>query len=422
MKFNLDRWQKAVLEHEGDICIQAGRQVGKTTVVAMKAAQFAIKHPGSVVMVIAASQRQSSLLFDRIRGEIDDMEKKRLLKHVREPTMTRMEIRKVGQKEISKIHSLPAGRTGYFIRGFTVDLLIADEAAYIPEMVWRAVIPMIAVSRKLRKLGWVLLLSTPFGKGGYFYDSFHDPDFRQFHISSENCPRIPKDFLLKEKNRMTKLEYAQEYLGEFIDDYNQLFPTALIKDCMTFIEWQMENWHQSKRYYLGVDIARYGGDENAFVIAEMDTDKKLKIVKVLTTTRNSLTDTIGRIMDLDGRFKFRKIFIDPAGVGGGVMDVLIDKVGRRVIGLDNATRSVDKEGRKKRLLKEDMYSNALVLMETGRVQLISDLALLKSLKNIVFEYTAEKNLRIHGKYSHIAEAFVRSCWCSVERGLTPFIA
>ena len=422
MKFNLDRWQKAVLEHEGDICIQAGRQVGKTTVVAMKAAQFAIKHPGSVVMVIAASQRQSSLLFDRIRGEIDDMEKKRLLKHVREPTMTRMEIRKVGQKEISKIHSLPAGRTGYFIRGFTVDLLIADEAAYIPEMVWRAVIPMIAVSRKLRKLGWVLLLSTPFGKGGYFYDSFHDPDFRQFHISSENCPRIPKDFLLKEKNRMTKLEYAQEYLGEFIDDYNQLFPTALIKDCMTFIEWQMENWHQSKRYYLGVDIARYGGDENAFVIAEMDTDKKLKIVKVLTTTRKSLTDTIGRIMDLDGRFKFRKIFIDPAGVGGGVMDVLIDKVGRRVIGLDNATRSVDKEGRKKRLLKEDMYSNALVLMETGRVQLISDLAVLKSLKNIVFEYTAEKNLRIHGKYSHIAEAFVRSCWCSVERGLTPFIA
>jgi len=69
--------------------------------------------------------------------------------------------------------------------------------------------------KKNEEHGFIILLSTPFGKGGYFYDAFSDPDFKHIHISSEDCKRIPKDFLAKEKQRLTKAEYMQEYLGEF---------------------------------------------------------------------------------------------------------------------------------------------------------------------------------------------------------------
>ena len=420
-EFVLDKWQKEVLDHDGNITIRAGRQVGKSTVIAIKAARFAKDNRGTVTLVIAAAQRQSSLLFDKIRGEIDRLVEIGEVEYADEPTLTRIRL-----ANGSAIYSLPAGRTGYFIRGFTVDLLIADEAAYIPEQVWRAVIPMVAVSQKLRKKGWIILLSTPFGKGGYFYDSFHDKDFKTFHVSSERCPRFPSDFLMKERRRMTKAEYAQEYLGEFIDEWNQFFQTALIKKCMTFIDWSRNKNYQARlNYYLGVDIARYGGDENAFVIAELDTYKarnKLKIVKVLVTSNMSLADTIGRIQKLHELYKFRKIFLDDGGVGGGVMDVLNEKLGRTVVGLNNARRSIDREDRMKAILKEDLYSNALLLMEQGKIELISDLKLLKSLKSIVFEYTAEKNVKIFGKYSHIAEAFVRACWCTREKGLRVFLA
>ena len=242
--FRLDKWQQEVLEHEGNITIRAGRQVGKSTVIAMKAAEFAVKYPGTTTLVIAAAQRQSSLLFDKIRGEIDRLVDEGKVKYLEEPTLTRIKL-----DNGSIIYSLPAGRTGYFIRGFTLDLLICDEAAYIPEEVWKAVIPMIAVSRKMRSQGWIILLSTPFGKGGYFYESFHDPDYKAWHVSSEQCNRIPKDFLLKEKKRMTKAEYAQEYLGEFVDDHSQFFTTELIKRCMTFIEWNhSEQYDRSKSY------------------------------------------------------------------------------------------------------------------------------------------------------------------------------
>ena len=423
MKFKWDKWQKDILDTDGNITIRSGRQVGKSEVISAKAAKFALENPKTVTLVIAASQRQSSLLFEKIRANIEMRELNEKDLFLEQPTLT-----KIYLTNGSKIYSLPAGRTGYFIRGFTIDLLIADEAAYIPEEVWKSVIPMIAVSRKLRKMGYIILLSTPFGKGGYFYNSFSDVDFKQYHISSEDCARIPKDFLKKEQARLTKAEYRQEYQGEFTDEWNQFFSTDLIKKCMTFIEWKKdEEYKRDARYYLGVDIARYGGDENAFVICEMD-DNKFKIVKTFTTNRISTTDTIGRIEVIDKEFNFNKIFIDDSGVGGGVTDVLIDKLGRKVMGLNNASKRIEVQGEEKKrgILKEDLYSNTLMLMETGKLEIISNLDLLKSLKSITFTYgnTADKysrNVKIFGDYSHLTEAMVRACWCIKERGLNLYV-
>jgi len=420
MTFKLDRWQEEVLKHEGNITMRCGRQVGKSTVVSIKAGEFARDHPGTTTLVIAPAQRQSSLLFDKIRGECNRMVDQKEIEYADEPTLTRIRL-----TNGSAIYSLPAGRTGYFIRGFTIDLLIVDEAAYVPESVWRAVIPMVAVSRKLRGKGWIILLSTPFGKGGYFFDTFHDPDFKTFHVTSEQCIRIPKTFLDKEKKRMTKAEYAQEYLGEFIDDWNQFFQTALIKKCMTLPIWDFKtNYSIRNSYYLGVDIARYGGDENAFVVTEIDHKNRLRVVQASTTDRVALTDTVGRILELDNLFKFKRIFIDDAGVGGGVMDILLEKVGRRAVGLNNAKRGIEKAEtpRQRGLLKEDLYSNLLLLMEQSRIDMITDLKLLESLKSVLFEYTTERNLRIYGKYTHLCEALVRAAWCVRDRGLKIFLA
>jgi len=414
-----DAWQREVLAYKGNMTLRCGRQVGKSECVSEKACTFALDNPGTTTLIIAAAQRQSALLFEKVRGNIDrrcELEKKNY--YAEPPTLTRIIL-----ENGSRIYSLPAGRTGYFIRGFTIDLLIADEAAYIPETVWNAVIPMLAVSRKARGFGFIILLSTPFGKGGYFYNSFHDAEFKAIHVSSEDCPRIPKTFLLREKDRMTRAEYLQEYKGEFIDEWNQFFPTDLIKKRMTFIDWSKENDEKmGARFYLGVDIARYGGDENAFVVCEL-SGKKLKIVKCFTTNRVSTTDTIGRILEIESVFKFKRIFIDDAGVGGAVTDLLMERLGRKVMGLNNASKRVEVQGeeRKRGILKEDLYSNALMLMETGMLDIIHNRALMRSLKSITFEYTADKGqkrVKIFGDYAHLTEALVRACWCIKERGLS----
>ena len=409
--FEPDKWQMRVLEASKNVVIRSGRQVGKSTIVALKAFFFAVENPKKTVLVVAASQRQSGLLFEKMKSFVIET----MPDYIEgEPTQTRLEL-----KNGTRIYALPAGRTGYAIRGYSIDLLIADEAAFISEAVWVAIIPMLAVTK-----GTLILLSTPFGKGGYFYNCFGDPDYLQFHISSENCPRIPKQFLQKEKSRMTKLEYAQEYLGEFIEEFTQFFPTELIKSCCTFLEWSYKkDYKDNLRYYLGVDVARYGGDENAFSICEMQNDGRLRLVKALTTKNIALTDTIGRIQDLNRLFNFRKIFIDDAGVGAGVLDVLLEKLGSRVVGINNSTKSIDREKKRKlKILKEDLYSNLRVLMEQKKIEMIDSPDLKHSLASMRFEYTSERNLRIYGSYSHIAESIVRAAWCIKAKGLKLFVA
>lgn len=445
LKITFDEWQKEIIDFQGSVTLRSGRQVGKSTTVGRRCAKLMLKHPDTNSLIIAPSQRQSSQLFIKTMLWLFDEHHKQIIKageYKQNPELSmrrNMELERlfdyehgifeekptkttVKLKNGAVCYSLPAGKTGIYLRTFALDFLYVDEAAYVPDAVYTALKPMLAVSSK-KGLGWECFLSTPFGKGGFFYESHFDDEYKHFHVSSEDCERIPKKFILKEKLRLSKIEYAQEYLGEFTDEFQQFFPTKLIKDRMTFIRWNFEEFYNpAKKYFMGVDIARYGADENAFVIAEMQNRTSLKIVLAETTERKSLTETTGRILEYHKNFNFNMIFIDDAGVGAGVTDILIEKLGRRVLGLNNAKKTMDKDGRKGKIFKEDLYSNAMVMLEKdGELELIDNLKLLKSLKSMTFEYTADKNLKIYGKYSHLSEAFVRACWAVKAKSLNLYV-
>jgi hypothetical protein len=447
--FKPDKWQRQVLEHEGNIILRTGRQVGKSETVGKKCAKEAIRHKNITILMIAAAQRQSSEIFQKTlrnlykvhdamlkevggfqpdptkspRQNDDDRKKFEAEYGLFKGNITRTECNLINGV---RILSLPTGKTGAFVRCYTVDILIADEAAYIAEAVWVAIKPMLATSKKMRGLGWEILLSTPFGKGGYYYDACHSPDFLHIHVSSEDCPRIGRDFLQKEKQRLSRMEYAQEYLGDFVSEFHQFFPSELIKKRMNFIDWSLKEKDISKYYYMGVDVARYGEDESAVVIGELDPITNfLRIVKCLTWQHTSLTSTCGRINRLHQEYGFKRIFIDDGGVGGGLTDMLKEDIGRsRVVPLNNSQKSIE-NNRNKGLLKEDLYSNALSMMEKdspSQIAIVSDMKLLRSLRSMTFEYTREANIRIYGADSHLAEAFVRCCWCVKSKGLNLFVA
>ena len=456
-----DKWQKEVIDYEGSITLRAGRQVGKSTTVGRRRALQMLKYSGSISLIIAPAQRQSSQLFTKVLSWLEvenqkalmvaggwranpklssrmNLEAKRRFEYDKGiynelPTKTTIVLKRDFSKPQSIdnsgsiCYSLPAGKTGTYLRTYALDFLDIDEAAYVPETVYTALKPMLAVAEKERGLGWETFLSTPFGKGGFFYHSFTSDDYRQFHVSSEDCKRIGKDFLKKEKQRLSKADYMQEYLGEFTDEWNQFFQTDLIKKAMTFMDWsKASDYMREARYYLGVDFAGYGGDENAFVICEL-LGKKMKIVKTFTTERISSTDTIGRIFKIDSEWKFSKIFVDDGGLGSPITDALKERLGRKVEGLNNARKRVEVQGEEKKqgIFKQDLYTNTLMLLETGKLELINDLSLLRSMKSITFEYKGDsagkRNIKIFGDYSHLTEALVRACWCIKERGLGIYI-
>ena len=240
-------------------------------------------------------------------------------------------------------------------------------------------------------------------------------------MSSEDCGRISEEFLTQERKTMTKLQYAQEYLGEFIDELRQFFSTKLIQDTM-----DLEEAKDLKigEFYLGVDIARLGGDENSFIIIRKVKEDKFELVRVETTEMKLTTDTIGMIVNLTKEYNFKKIYVDDAGVGGGVLDALLENniTRRKVIGINNARKSIEiDKKRRKKILKEDLYDNLLKLMESKQIRFIKSPELMRSLASIQYEYSAEGNIKIFGKYSHIAEGAIRAAWCSRDKHLNIWI-
>ena len=413
MKYVLDDWQKEVMNTKGNIVLRSGRQVGKSFIISHKVGEYAVKNKKKTVLVIAAVERQAQLLFEKILTYVHDNYRAYIKKGKDKPTKSKLTL-----NNGTVIHCLPSGLSGYGIRGYTVDLLVADEAAFIPEDVWTAVTPMMAITK-----GNIIMLSTPFGRGGYFYECFNDPSYTTFHVSSEDCPRKNQEFLDREKGRMSDLQYAQEYLGEFIDELRQFFPTDLIKSCMT-LESGLYPLSTLGDNFLGVDVARMGGDETVLLsLKRNDRKTRLKQTDMLITKKTYLTETVKMIKVLDSRWNYKKIYIDDGGLGVGVFDPLLEdqQTKRKVVPINNASRSIDKDSQRKKLLKEDLYTNLLVLMQKGKIDLWDSPDLLLSLKSVQAEYKNGK-LKIFGKYTHITEALIRAAWCMKDKSLNIWIA
>ena len=419
MNINLDKWQEEVLATEGNIVLRSGRQVGKSTVISIKAAEYALKNSQKTILIISSVERQAYFLFEKTLSYLLDNYKDAIKSGKHKPTKSRLRL-----KNGSTIYSLPAGLDGHGIRGLTVDLLIADEAAFIPEEVWPAVTPMLAVTK-----GNLILLSTPHGKGGFFYQCFSDESFKSFHISSEQCNRIDKSFLERERQRLSMVQYAQEYLGEFIDELRQFFPTNVIQQCLI-----LKNENRSPKYfkrYLGVDVGRMGGDENVMLSLERE-DERLEQFNLEISKRFFITETVRQIKHADSQFDYTKIYIDDGGMGVGVYDPLREdeQTKRKVCAINNASRSIDyvpnmniKPFEKKtRVMKEDLYANLLNLMEKKKIKLFESPEIMLSLKSIQYEYQESGKIKIFGSYSHITEALVRAAWCTRDKSLNIYAA
>lgn len=209
--FKADTWQAAVLKStEPRILLNCSRQSGKSSVSSILAVHTALFQPGSLVLMVSPSLRQSSELFRKFLGYLGMLE----------PIPARAEDTKLSLKldNGSRVISLP-GSEGT-IRGYSsVNLLIIDEAARTADDLYFAVKPMLAVSK-----GRLLALSTPFGKRGWFFDEWSNGMGWQKHtIKATECPRISREFLESERQSMPRPWFESEYLCQFTESEDSVF-------------------------------------------------------------------------------------------------------------------------------------------------------------------------------------------------------
>jgi hypothetical protein len=217
MGIDADDWQQRVLRSpEKRIILNATRQGGKSSVVACKALHIGLYQPKSLILLVSRSLRQSGELAKKVFVAYQALDK---------PVPADAETKLVLElANGSRIVALPGGDEGS-LRGFSgVRCLIIDEASRCPDALYVACRPMVAVSG-----GSIILLSTPFGKRGFFYRVWTQAEhWQKIQVTAKDCKRLTPEFLHEEFLELGERWYAQEYGCVFVESVGQVFSDAAI--------------------------------------------------------------------------------------------------------------------------------------------------------------------------------------------------
>src|SRR5215212_7161052 len=224
-----DPWQERLLRSTSpQVLLNCSRQSGKSTISGVLALHRALYFPGSLMLCLAPSERQSKELFAKVSDSY------RRLRGTPAPASDR----KLGMHlpNGSRIEALPGSEKT--VRGFSgTSLLIVDEAARVDDELYYAVRPMLAVSG-----GALMMLTTPYGKRGAFFEEWTSESsaeagassaWERYEVPARECPRISEEFLEEERSALPPWIYRQEYECSFQETEDQVFTHEMIERAVT---------------------------------------------------------------------------------------------------------------------------------------------------------------------------------------------
>ena len=190
------------------LALNCNRQWGKSTIAAILIAHRLFTHPGVTVLIVAPAGRQSGETLRKVEQFLNILDLELHSDGVNDHSLQ--------LPNGSRVISLPAVHKT--ARGFSaVSMILFDEASGIPDRVYLAFRPMLAVSK-----GDLIIISTPAGRRGFFYREMTATDaaskkwFRHTGPVSECLGRISSEIIEEEMSK-GETYWRQEWLCEFIE-------------------------------------------------------------------------------------------------------------------------------------------------------------------------------------------------------------
>lgn len=208
-----DPWQTQALVSTADtVAMRVCRQAGKSSILATVALDAMAR--AQTVLVIAPAERQARELARRVMAFLP---KTGLI--VERSTLTEVEVSTGG-----RLICVPS--TAETIRGYTVDLLLIDEAAYCDDDTIAAVLPMLTDD------GRVVFASTPGGRTGHFAEIFLEgapsPNIERITVRGTDIPRLARK-VERMRAGLSSLKFRQESEVEFLGDGESYFDVSRIQ-------------------------------------------------------------------------------------------------------------------------------------------------------------------------------------------------
>lgn len=188
--------------------INCGRRFGKTTLAVEEIKGFALAREARIAYIAPTYQQARDIAWQMLVKEL-----KPIIKKLNESRLELEVINKDGKSSLIQLRGWEAIET---LRGQHFDFIVIDEVASMRNfwLNWQEVIRPTLTDTK----GEVMFISTPKGFN-HFYDLFNleskDEDYKSFHFTSYDNPKIPADEIDKAKQELTEDRFAQEYLADF---------------------------------------------------------------------------------------------------------------------------------------------------------------------------------------------------------------
>lgn len=348
------------------------RQTGKTTAIAVKVIHFAFTNAKTTTLIVSRGLRQSMIMFGVIEHFINAHPV--LRRSVVNSTRTLIQL-----SSGSQIVALPCGPDGATLRGYTADLVVMDEAAFMPEDVIASVIfPMLATTD-----GTAIMLSTPCGRDHIFYLSFKNPHYWSQHVRAEECPLISREFLEEQRRDIGELRYKMEYEAEFVEDENSFFRQDMIRECVEDYDLIPEVQLKTEgkilgSYFLGADFGKRV-DYSVIVLMKEEEKERYRLVFLKQFELGTpYTDVAAFINRLNQKFDIGKGFVDQSAVGESLVED-IKEFAPQIEGLTFTAK-----------VKQDLMILLQTRMEQRRVILPMDRTLLSQINEQQYRFGKAK--------------------------------
>jgi phage FluMu gp28-like protein len=355
LNFEAFPYQEEFLRDESPlIAACCGRQVGKTTLAAIKALHFALSRNMVRILIVSAGLRQSIILFDKILHKTETSIPAKALMTYKSRTTLRF-------TNGSEIVALPCGREGSTLRGQTADMVILDEANFIPRIVIDSVIRPTMITRPNSRL---IMISTPWVRDHPFYEALSKPElgFKAYTWPSSISPLITPAKLERERKTIGEYDFNREYNAVFIDDEFSYLPSNLVLSCTDDYELDGEPRPGNRlrgEYIIGIDFGKHA-DHSAIAVLEKVGDGVRLVYLNELPLETSYTSVIGTVRRLNEAYSFAAGCLDKTGVGEGPYE----EIKQFMRGMEGVTLTAQ--------VKEDLMGKLKLALEQGRLTLPRD--------------------------------------------------
>ena len=385
--FTAFSYQDIILNDESKtIAVCIARQSGKSTMAAIKALHAAYFNDNYVIVIISGTKPQSMELIKRMRELMHSAKFDwSVLAPSKKESRTEIVIKNKNNKTFSRIICVPATDGA---RGYTANLVIIDEAAFIENgnYIFNSVArPMVRFTK-----GQIILLSTPNGKRGFFWNSFNSKYWSTYQFDWRVCPVNTEEEMqqLKEgPDAMTTMQFNSEYEAKFVSSQNAYFTHKDIQNAIS--EDAGLGIRSAEDIVVGVDFGKVN-DQSVILIGKFEDPMALpqdkvivvieRIVKPLGTNYGPI---IGELKSIWDKYHPRLMVLDATGVGEAPAD-LIKEYGANAEALKFSLQK-----------KESIYTNLKIFFEQGRIKIPNVRDMIDQLEILEYTHTDRGNLMLH---------------------------